>query len=47
LNGEESQIANFHVHPDGRRIAFQMRLASTPDEMWVLENFKPIPNTTK
>jgi len=32
---------SLHIHPDGRSVAFQRRLAPKPEEVWVLENFLP------
>ena len=34
----------FRLHPDGRRIAFEVRTPGKPGEIWVTENFLP---TTK
>jgi Tol biopolymer transport system component len=41
------QTGPFKVHPDGRRIVFQAMTVRKPAEVWVLENFLPLPNAGK
>ena len=37
----DGNIGAVRLHPDGRQIAFQVRTPSTPNEIWVTENFLP------
>jgi len=37
----EASIGGFRVHPDGRRVAYQVSSPSKPAEVWVLRNFLP------
>jgi len=43
----DSNIGSVRLHPDGRRIAFQVTTPSTPYEIWVTENFLPSAKTAK
>jgi len=47
LEGNKLKIGPFRVHPDGKRIAFEMRPAAKQDEVWMLENFLPTTSPTK
>lgn len=37
----------FRVHPDGRRVAFQVNRPPAPPEIWVLENFLTVQTAKK
>ena len=43
FNGDQQ----FHVHPDGKRVAFAATEPARPREVWALENFLPALNKSK
>jgi Tol biopolymer transport system component len=43
----DGNVGSVRLHPDGRQIAFQVTIPSTPYEIWVTENFLPSVETAK
>ena len=37
----DANVGSVSLHPDGRQIAFEVRLPLTLQEVWVTENFLP------